>query len=106
MTPRRGKPFPYRSTGPGVQDERMAGLYVAADLSALGAAAGELGASARTAAGRDRPQLPSTGHADCAAGLAEFSSALAAHAARLAEHAAQGAGALTGYLVSFQRAGG
>lgn len=81
----------------------MAELIIAADLSALGAAAGELGAA--FAASDHTEMMPSLGHAGADAALADFHSASRDHRQAVSAHAATGAASLRGFVLAFHTAG-
>lgn len=81
----------------------MAGLYIVADLSSLGAAA-------RLFAGAgDNPatagSLPSFGHAGADAAAERFRAAADRHAQHMVEANRNAAGILRGYVVAFHAAG-
>lgn len=81
------------------------GLYIAADLGALGSAAAELAGA--VGAGRGGPvAIPSVGDGGAEGALSDFAAAMDRHAAALADAAAKSASAMTGYVVGFHGAGG
>lgn len=81
----------------------MAELIIAADLTALGAAARELGAT--FGASDHSESAPSLGHGGADAALAEFHSAMRTHRQAISEHAATGAASLRGFMLAFHQAG-
>jgi len=82
----------------------MSGLLIVADVSALGEAAGALGAGlSRRPGGAELPSFGEPGADDAAAG---FLQAVHGHAQRLAGAAEAGGRSLRGFAVAFHEVGG
>lgn len=81
----------------------MSGLYIVADLSALGEAAGHLGQGG--AAEHGALGLPSFGHPGADASMSSFARSAQQHGEALAQAGQHGAEILRGYAVAFHRVG-
>ncbi|GAB2474620.1 hypothetical protein [Jatrophihabitans fulvus] len=80
------------------------GLIVAADLSALNAAAGDLAATFSTTS--DADDASDLGHAGAEDALRGFSAAARAGRQQLADHGRAGADTLRGFALAFHHAAG
>jgi hypothetical protein len=78
-------------------------LFIVADTSALGDAAGSLGSGGVAGPGVTPPSL---GDPSADGAMGDFASAIQLHASRLAEASDRGARSMHGYAIGFHQVGG